>query len=523
MRAIIILFAAAAAACGSVHDRSECSASADCPAGSYCARTGDGDVCWRDAVAPVVSGVSAACDHPGPCLRSDVLRVTATITDDAELLGADVSLLGSTAIPLARAGGATWTASLPLARFAFEAFEAEVVATVTARDGARNERSAAAAPVVVTRLAWEKVLDAGVFSLTAPAVTADGTVVAAGTNGRLYLLAWDGTGINSLAVGAGQITAVPAIGERAIWVGSEDSNLYASSLDGSALLANVGVNANGPVKGSIAVLPDSTKEWGLATSGNGQVAAASTNSYDYGRSAPTNAFTVGPVVRADGKICAATATATATATLRCYTFNAGAFSPDFAVTVGVNVSAPLAVDAAGNVWTGSQDAKLNKTTTAGATTTVATLPGSVIDSPVVLQGGDVVVGDQSGILHRFAPDGTQVWPTEPNLAAPVLSPMALAGTAATLLVPTKSGEIHALRSDGSTVWSVALAGAPELRAPSIYTPAGQPADVMVSLAYFTASNGKVYAVIVDGQLDGNAPWPKAFHDPRNSNRAGAQP
>ncbi len=520
MRAISVLPFVLAAACGSVHDRSECSASADCPVGSYCARTGDGNVCWPDAVAPAVSGVSVACDH-APCLRSGVLHVEATIADDAELLGADVSLsLGGPAVPMARSG-TLWSADVPLARYPFDAFEAEVVATVTARDGARNTASAGASPIAVTRLQWTKLIDPAVgFQPTAPAVMSDGTVVLGGSTGNLYFVAPDGTDAHPPEpVASGQITAAPAVGERAIWVGSEDFSLYAVNLDGSGLITNVGVNSEGPIKGSIAVLSQSMKEWGFASSGSGRVVAASTTPFEYARSTSTNTFTVGPVVRADGKICAATATAT----LRCYSFDGGAFAEDFNVSVGVNVSAPLALDDAGKVWTGSQDAKLNATTTAGITTTVATLPGSVIDSPVVLSGGDIVVGDQSGILHRFTSEGAQMWPTEPNLGGPVLSPMVLAGTAATLIVPTKGGKIHALRGDGSTIWSVTIDGAPELRTANIYTPPGQPADSVLSVAYFAGSNGKLHAVIVDGKLDGNAPWPKAFHDPRNTNRAGAQP
>jgi hypothetical protein len=45
----------------------------------------------------------------------------------------------------------------------------------------------------------------------------------------------------------------------------------------------------------------------------------------------------------------------------------------------------------------------------------------------------------------------------------------------------------------------------------------------MSTAYVASSSGKLFAVIVDGELDGSSPWPKAFHDPRNTNRAGPQP
>ena len=58
---------------------------------------------------------------------------------------------------------------MPLRRFPFERFDADVVATVTARDGARNEASATrAAATSVTRLRFEARLDAGVFSLALP-------------------------------------------------------------------------------------------------------------------------------------------------------------------------------------------------------------------------------------------------------------------------------------------------------------------------------------------------------------------
>jgi hypothetical protein len=45
----------------------------------------------------------------------------------------------------------------------------------------------------------------------------------------------------------------------------------------------------------------------------------------------------------------------------------------------------------------------------------------------------------------------------------------------------------------------------------------------MSYAYFASGNGRLYSVVVDGQLDASAPWPKAFHDPKNTNRAGPQP
>jgi outer membrane protein assembly factor BamB len=92
----------------------------------------------------------------------------------------------------------------------------------------------------------------------------------------------------------------------------------------------------------------------------------------------------------------------------------------------------------------------------------------------------------------------------------------------TFVVPTKAGSVYAIRADGTKAWDGTLAST-ELRAGNLYTPPGQPPGSALSTAYFAGTNGKLYAVIVDGQLDTGAPWPKAFHDARNTNDAGAPP
>ena len=91
------------------------------------------------------------------------------------------------------------------------------------------------------------------------------------------------------------------------------------------------------------------------------------------------------------------------------------------------------------------------------------------------------------------------------------------------VVSTAQGAVHALRADGSISWSASSLANFALQPGNIYTPPNQPANEVLSTAYFAGADGVLHAVIVDGALDGNAPWPKAFHDPRNTNRAGAQP
>lgn len=532
MMRMIGVLAAAALSCRSVEDRPACNSSADCAAGQYCAHTADGNVCWADAVAPAVSNVSVACVPPAtPCLRDGMLHVVAEVTDDHEVLGATVSLdlAPAPAVPMTRSG-ASWVADVQLRNYPFDAFARSVVATVIARDGARNESApVAGAPVSVTRMRWDPVvIDSTTgFTPTVPAVTQDGTVIVGGSSGKLYFIAPDGTEAHAaVQVAGGQITAAPAVGDLAIWVGSEDSFVYGVNVNGMGLLANVGVNATGSVKGSLAVLPDTTKEWGFATSSNGRVATASTVELERTTSGVTDTFTVGPVLRTDRTVCGATSAALAT--VRCYAFDGVALTLDPpAPGVGVNVSTPLAVDAADNIWSVSQDAKLHKTAPVLSTTLVATLSESPVDSPVILASGDVVVGDQRGTLVRVTvSNGTIAWSKklngDPGTNEALLAPLVLSGGSATLLVPTKTGVLYALDDSGNEVWRTALATGAELRAGNIHTPAGQSGQVL-STAYFSATNGRLHAVIVDGQLDASAPWPKAFHDPRNTNRAGPQP
>jgi hypothetical protein len=111
---------------------------------------------------------------------------------------------------------------------------------------------------------------------------------------------------------------------------------------------------------------------------------------------------------------------------------------------------------------------------------------------------------------------------QPDLGGAARTPIALGGTSSPFIVSTATGLVHGLCANGTIGWSGAF-GTAALQPGNIFTPP-QPADGhIVSYAYFAGADGVLHAVIVDGQLDTSAPWPKAFHDPQNTNRAGAQP
>ena len=137
--------------------------------------------------------------------------------------------------------------------------------------------------------------------------------------------------------------------------------------------------------------------------------------------------------------------------------------------------------------------------------------------------GSILVPEQAKTVSRWTREGTAFpgW-NKRDLGGAARTPLVVDAESSPFVVSTGGGAVHALRPDGSIAWSRQFATA-ALQPGNIYTPPGQPPDEVTSIAYFAGADGWLHAVIVDGKLDGNAPWPKAFHDPRNTNRAGAQP
>jgi hypothetical protein len=465
-----------------------------------------------DTAPPAIGAVTAAC--AGGCKRDGTLAVAAPVTDaNAVTVSVSLSLAPADARPMTLSAG-SYRADVALKDFPFPYFSQMATATVKATDAAGNEATSTA-DVPVTRLRWATPAEpASPPQLTGAAVDPTGRIIVGASNSKLYFYDPGGAAPTSVSVGSIGISAAPSVGPTAIWVGSEDGRVYAVKLDGSGILNGSGCNTGGSVRGTPA-LNGSNPEVAFAGSNAARLFAADTGATCI-PSPLTDAFTAAPAVDRTGRILAATATATATATLRRYLFD-GAFTPDWNVQVGVNVLAPVALDASDNAWTGSQDGKLNVTTPAGATTTLKTLGGSIGDSAIILANGDVVVGDQSKALHRFAPDGTQVWTAEPTLAGAVLAPLAVSGGDAALLVPTTAGTIHAIDGGGAEVWSATLSAGLALREGNIHEVQGSG----ISTAYFGCSDGTLYAVIVDGRLDVAAPWPKSHHDTRNTGNAAA--
>jgi hypothetical protein len=525
MKPIPFLALAMALACGSVDDRPDCSTSADCPVGLYCAHTADGNVCWEDAVDPEVGPVTVACATP--CARDGELTVSATVTDDVEVFQvvASLDLDPSVEVPLARVGTtSTYQGQVDLAAYPFPRFSRDVVASVIARDGARNAVTVSAQDEnvkTVTRLRWSIPVDADVAGIigSPPAVSADGTVIVGGSNGTLYFISGDQERGTPLTVATGvPISQAPSIGESAIWVVAGSTAYALSTADGSKLNGDAGCALGADALGPIAVAIGTTPETGFVVPASNALRAVFANTSTCVQSPvvgpPPDFATSGSIDSAGNLLAVRNGPA-----LRSFAF-AGAFVESPLATLTGTYEVPPSIEAADGAWLGTADttsSKLQLVTAAGSVEAPIPLGASVRSQIAVLAGGDVVVSEGS-YLSRFSPSGVARWDPAPQLDGVGLTPMVLSDGATTFfLVPTRNGRVNLVGGDGTLEWGGVLGSGSALLEGNLHTPPGS----SLSYAYFTSADGKLHQVVVDGRLDTSAPWPKAWHDPRNTGNAAA--
>lgn len=472
-----------------------------------------------DSVPPTLASAAAACD--ATCFRDSALHVSATGAADAHLAGvsASLSLDGyAKEAPLAPTPPVA-AADLDLGGWPFPMLHGTLTVRVTARDHAGNATSVEAT-VDATRVRWTYVAPAAV---TSPAVLQDGTL-AVGTAAALGTdqlrgidpltgqELWTRTLAPTGSTSGGTVSVAPSAGANGIYVGTDDGYAYAVAPDGSGVL-NVPCGAGGAIAMPPAV-DGVTSEVAYAASVGGYLVAfdQAAKCVPYMLSPPTSA-----VVGADGTIYVGTAAAH----LLKLGFNGISFTPPaWDLPMGTDLSAPLALDASAQVLSASADGaatQVVRTTATGTASVLASPGGSVVGAPVVLAGGDVVVGDGTRAVHRYSPVGAERWTVRPTLDGVPGSPVVLAGGDALLVVPTQNGMVYAIDAQGRVLWSGSLTAGTELREANVRAIPGSP----FSLAYFGSSIGRLYAVVVDGHLDASAPWPKAYHDPANTSNAAA--
>lgn len=470
-------------------------------------------VIYVDTAPPGISGATITCSTT-PCLRSSTLTVTASVSDsNLATVEATVSLAPSSPIVLSGTSG-TYSGTFSVKGYPFPYFSTSATAQVTATDLAGNSATAnVSAPVQVTRLRWAtQVESTSPPSLTGAAIDANGSVYLGGGNGTVYVLAQDGSIAHRWVVGtATSIVAAPAVGTSGIWVASQDA-VYLVNPGTGVVLNGTGCATGGPA--TTPAIAQLTAETAFVGSQNTRLFAVAapgkcTNSNTY------EAFYAAPATDGSGNVYAASSQGR----LRSVKLDATGFfvenwaAPGY-VSVGASVRAPLAFASAVNsVWSASFESagKIYQTSSSG-TPTLVTTSGSLTD-PILLSNGEVVVGD-GNVVQGWNASGALQW-ASPDLGAPAVSAMALAGGDAVFVVPTVGGAVYALKSDGSVLWQGNLTGGSALVEGNVFQVSGDTLSTVV----LGAANGTVYAVLVDGGLDTGAPWPKVHHDTRNTGNA----
>jgi hypothetical protein len=467
-----------------------------------------------DTTAPSLSSLTVSCSvaHPdGRCRRDDALLVSARATDaNGAAVAVTLDVDGNQRVQeLVAAGGDLFSATLQLRDWPFAAFERNVVASVTALDAVRNAASATAS-LPVTRLRWARAPEAGVFSLTGVAVVNEGLLAVGATNGKLYRVNPQGDLVGAPTQLGGAIAFAPSVGPTAIWVGSDDTRLYAVDPATGAILNGAGCATGGAVRGPPAVTT-APPETAFVTRATGAVHAARVPA-DCRASGATGSFETGPVLDREGAVLALAAIAE----LHKFVFDGAVFSQSWTSSVGASASVAIAIGALDETITASQQGGVAITSSLGATVPLAVV-GAASDAPIVIANGDVVVPVVDGSVRRLSSNGTQVWST--SLGQVAGSALALVGGDVRFVVPTRSGAVHALGDDGTVRWSGGLADGSALTTANIHTAPGSTTSTL-----YVGGGNTLFAVIVDGRLDTSAPWPKAHHDTRNSgNAAGPLP
>ena len=505
--AAVMMVAMALAACGDPKARARCGSDAECGAGQYCA---SGGVCWADAVAPVIDSVTLGC--AAPCLRDSTVAVVVSARDDARLAAvtARLDLAPGTVVPLVPQGGA-WKADLSLGAWPFPAFERPVEVTVEARDAAGNKVTASRTVGPVTRLRWAMDFAPGETPVPVPgAVAVDelGTAIFGGSSARVYFVGPDGAATRDpVLVGTGALTAPVVVGTGGVWVPSDDGKVYRVPADPVAAVEMV-CDTGAAVKG-VALMgtgtPIASSSMGLFMS-VANAACRSTTVYP-GSVAIPGASSAETYFGAEGNV------------LHSISLNSKGFLVENWTTpaqFSAIVAMPLAIRANGDILALTNlgtEGSLVDVTAAGVASVLATTDVPA-DGPVVRANGDVVVPEKGKTLSCWTSAGALRWRSAPLGGVP-LTPLLLAGDDA-LVVADGRGGLSALDAAGQLRWTTQLAPAAiPLHPPNLHAPAG----ARLSTGYVPAANGKLYAVVLDGRLDAAAPWPKAFHDPKNTGNA----
>jgi hypothetical protein len=490
----------------------------------------EGVAIFVDAKAPVLSSGATFCT--ATCLRDEIVPVTVEIEEDEiDTVEASLDLDGHAQwAPLHAVTPTLFAGELHLATYAFPSFSGTAAARFRARDRSGNETVLDIPAVPVTRVRW--VHDAQALAVTAPAVAPDGSLVIAvnSSSAQLRAVGVDGVEKWRTSVGNQGIVQAPTMGAGMTWVGSNDGNLYGRFANGTLLTCPSSNQVPGSMfTPALRLAPEAAYSGGSAAKLYG--ANATGTCFGAGVST-TDAVTTSPVIVND-TLYVASVSSLGTASVRSFGLDLlakAAVSPmDGSVACGRIDASPAANGT--SLFVGCANGKIFAIDLSSLdATAIASLSGAVVESPVLLPNGDVIVGTNDKKLHRLAKPAlgtgpwTEAWSPAPDLGAAVTGTLVASPDAAGAVVyaVTAAGNLYALDGEGKVVWSTAGESTPPLGRFSLSFPTIAPAQPGgLPTLYAGSAEGKLYAVVVDTGLDTTSPWPKSHHDVRNTGIAAA--
>jgi outer membrane protein assembly factor BamB len=512
-----------------------------------------------DGISPAFPEGSGtvACASASSCLRDEEIEVSAYVKDDnLKSVEASLDLEGSATtvllqptgelIPLG--GGQRYAARVQLKDLSLPSFSGTLAVRIVASDVAGNETAADLAPKGVTRMRWARDLRTTgeahedprpPVALTGPAISGSEIVVGK-ADGKLHFVTSDGAERVNVAISTNY---APSIGSNTVWVGSEDGRLYGLESDGTLLGS---CPSSGQVTGSL-FTPAVRVTPGEAAYTGGEAAIlyegvpmdSSVSCPSPTTVSPSEAITTSLV--ASGDVIFAATAATTAAVRR--------FSPDLQplgepVTLpqcSGRITAPPAADSEGEILVACGDPlfgngriyRIEVAADGLRPIPLATLDRAPTESIVILPTatgpGDLIVGTNDGKLHRLGPpasgsEWTDVWTRDlgAGVTGALVAKPESDGAGAVVYAVNARGDLYALDASGATVWSTAgdashLLGTYSLTFPTI-APA-QPGTGRLPTLYVGSAEGKLYAVVVDTDLDTSSPWPKSHRDIKNTSNA----
>ena len=335
-----------------------------------------------------------------------------------------------------------------------------------------------------------------------PAIRGDGTIYVGSDNGKLYAVDRDGVEIWQFAA-SGSITASPAIG-------TEGGFIHALDTDGKQRWRYA---AGGGIASSPAIGPDGTLYVG---SDDTFVYALEDNDSEASlrwRFRTNDSVRSSPVVSKDG-----------TLYVGADNDHLHALSTDgtlkWRYRTGGDIRATPAIGTDGTVYVGSDDGYLYALTDAdveGRLKWRFKTGGPVRSSPALDSESLVYIGSDDGYLYAIRDNGTQgtlEWEFE--TAGAVQSSPGI-GVDGTIYAGSFDGVLYALDAGGEEKWSVRLS---EILSSPVIADDG---TLYIGTREFVSAgvfqNGKLYAVETgSGGILHGAPWPMFRHDVRHTGR-----